>query len=299
MSKTLYQQREEKRELEEHQEAIRREQLAQELFEAEEEDNEELASAVDGEEQVLREGANGIAERDLDDDVPDANATPSVSSEESTSEDEEEDDEDGQDSDGEGLTAPALGPGYVPPDRALARIEYDSDGEVIPTSSYPPPDRFPARLTDDDYRQTLSQPGAGALGADGFDDNEFGDDENPAEMLQEEDLIQRGGDVGIAMDGDIDMDADLDADIPDADASGMGGYEHTDTEEELESSDVEDDDESVDGGRLPLAGNRGITTSMVRSDGTQTSMDLSSIISSGNSLVGSSPQGRIGLRGRR
>ena len=71
-----------------------------------------------------------------------------------------------------------------------------------------------------------------------------------------------------------------------------GGYEHTDTEASLSSSD----DESVGVGRLPP---QFAASSMVRSDGTQNSMDLSSIISAGSSQVASSsPRTRVSLRGR-
>ena len=64
--KSLHQLREEKRELEEHQEALRREQLAQELAEAE---------AAD--ELLQGEGGDGEMEeaRDLDDDIPEADIT--------------------------------------------------------------------------------------------------------------------------------------------------------------------------------------------------------------------------------
>ena len=66
--KSLHQQREEKREMEEHQEALRREALAQELAEAE---------AAEGVDELLQgEGMDGEMEevRDLDDEVPDADA---------------------------------------------------------------------------------------------------------------------------------------------------------------------------------------------------------------------------------
>jgi len=79
----------------------------------------------------------------------------------------------------------------------------------------------------------------------------------------------------------MDMDADLDDDVPDAEP---GGYEHTDTEAELSSSDHE----SLDMGHLPPA--RGLNVSLVRSDGTQNSLDLSSMnMRSGSSISGSSP----------
>ncbi len=82
----------------------------------------------------------------------------------------------------------------------------------------------------------------------------------------------------------MDMDADLDDDVPDAEP---GGYEHTDTEAELSSSD----DESLDMDHLPQP--RSINVSMVRSDGTQNSLDLSSMnMRSGSSISGSSPRPR-------
>lgn len=64
--KSLHQLREERREMEEHQEAIRREQLAQELAEAEAGEELRQSDLVDGEIEQLR---------DLDDDIPEADTT--------------------------------------------------------------------------------------------------------------------------------------------------------------------------------------------------------------------------------
>lgn len=159
----------------------------------------------------------------------------------------------------------------------------ENDGEDVPRGV------LASRMPDDVYREALVR-GEQARTA-GFADNGGSviDEEDPSQMLQEEDLVheQRDNDNDI----DIDMDADLDADIPEADS--VGGYEHTDTEEELTSSEEEDSSED---GRGNLRRRHPATSSMVRSDGTN-SMDLSSIVSR-SSQVGSSPQQRIGYHGR-
>jgi hypothetical protein len=236
--KSLYQLREEKREMEEHQEALRREALAQELADAEAEGADEF---------LQREGMDGDVEeaRDLDDDVPEAETTAL----------------DADDSDDE---------------------DHENDFEEVPRNV------LASRLPDDAYREAIVR--GEAVGAPGFGDEGGStiEEEDQSGMLQEEDLIHDIGDR--QHDLDMDMDADLDADIPEAEE---GGYEHTDTEAELTSSD----DESVDAGLLPQR--RTVTTSMVRSDGTQNSMDLSTIISGASSQLGSSPQLRSDARSRR
>lgn len=224
--------------MEEHQEALRREALAQELAEAE---------AGGGVDTLLQgEGMDGEMEeaRDLDDDVPEADTTRL--------------DEDGaEDSENEDL---------------------DDDTEDVPRGILAP------RLPDDVYREALVR--GEEVGASGFGE-EGGStiDGDESQMLQEEDLVHSGAGH---QDMDMDMDADLDAEIPEA-----GGYEHTDTEEELSSS--EDDDESVDAGVLPRYQPG---ASIVRSDGTQNSLDLSSMLSNGSSQMGSSPRQRAVRRAR-
>ncbi|TVY87674.1 hypothetical protein LAWI1_G004300 [Lachnellula willkommii] len=236
--KSLYQLREEKREMEEHQEALRREALAQELAEAE----------AGGADALLQgEGMDGDMEgaRDLDDDVPEAETTQLEADDADDSDDED--------------------------------VEQD-EGDEIPRGI------LASRLPDDVYREALVR-------GEEVRTTRFGDeggstiDGDESQMLQEEDLYQSG--TG-HQDMDMDMDADLDAEIPEA-----GGYEHTDTEAELSSSD--DDDESVDAGVLPRYQPG---ASMVRSDGTQNSLDLSSMLSNGSSVVGSSPRQRSARRAR-
>lgn len=243
--------------MEEHQEALRREALAQELAEA------EAAEGVDallgGEGLEGEEGIGEGEERDLDDDVPEAETTVL------DDDDEDEDVDDDDDDDEDDSVAEDLGQDDVP--RGV----------------------LASRLPDDVYREALvrgEEIGAPRFGDEG--NSTVADDDN-SHMLQEDDLVHETELQG-DHDQDMDMDADLDDDIPEA-----GGYEHTDTEDELTSSD--DDDQSVDVGALPRGFPPG--SSMVRSDGTQNSMDLSSMLSNGSSQMGSSPHQISGPRGRR
>ncbi len=249
--KSLYQLREEKREMLEHQEALRREALATELAQAEAEAAEagaEMAQGVDEMEEV----------RDLDDDIPDAETTGLDADEEEESDEEE--------------------------------TNHDVDG--IPRAI------LGARVTDDAYREALARGQQTRSG--GFDD-EGGteDEEDNSQMLQEQDLVHEGGQQqqrGMGFDVDLDLDLDqeqeqdldLDVEIPEAEDE----YEHTDTSAELSSSEESGDETDLPrGGFAP-------STSMVRSDGTQNSMDLSSLISN-SSQRGSSPRRRSGQPPRR
>ncbi|KAF7923220.1 uncharacterized protein EAE98_007925 [Botrytis deweyae] len=234
VAKSLHQLREEKREMEEHQEAMRREQLAQELAEAEQAEAEAMIPAEDLEGEM-----DGMV--DLDDEIPDADETgmgPSDSSD--ASEDDEEDEENDLED--------------VP--RALAA----------------------SRMTDEAYRDAITRLGAprGSMLED--DGASTIAEEEQSQMLQEEDLVHEHEEDN----QDEDMEVDLDDDIPDADE----GYEHTDTEDEIDSSEEESEAES-----LPAGNHGGHGASLVRSDGTQNSMDLSNLISHDSSVLYSSPRG--------
>lgn len=253
--KSLHQMREERREMEEHREAMRREALAQELAVAEAEGLEALMG--DGEEG---EGEDMMDEgRDLDDDVPEAEADETGLGDDDDEEEEEDNEE----------------------------TTRNTEGEV-------PRGVLASRLPEEAYREALVS-GEGMRGA------MFGDDaasildldlDARSQMLQEEDLV-RETHANDHEAGDLDMDAqvDLDDEIPEAEEDEEGGYEHTDTEAELSSS--EDDARGVFSRQHPAS-------SMVRSDGTQNSMDLGNRRSRGSSsLMGSSPAARGGGRGRR
>ncbi|RAL66403.1 hypothetical protein DID88_006094 [Monilinia fructigena] len=218
VSRSLHQLREEKREMEEHQEALRREQLAQELAEAEEAEAEAMIPGDDMEGEM-----EGMV--DLDDEIPDADETRMGSSDsEDASEDSEESEEE---SDLEELR------------HAVGSLE--------------------GQCFEDDGGSTIA-------------------DEDQSQILQEEDLIHEHEDEN----NGGDLEVDLDDDIPEADE----GYEHTDTEDELDSSEEESE---VEG--LPHGNHGGHGASMVRSDGTQNSMDLSNLISHDSSVLYSSPRG--------
>ncbi|KAG0647990.1 hypothetical protein D0Z07_6013 [Hyphodiscus hymeniophilus] len=238
--KTLFQQREEKREMEEHQEALRREALAQELAEAEAEGVEDLLNG--GVEEEVEEV------RDLDDEVPEAETT-------------------GLDADDE-----------------------ENDGDEDNESEDVPRGVLASRIPDDVFREALVRGEQMRTAGFGEDGGSAVNEEDASQMLQEEDLVhdRRGEDQDV----DMDMDADLDADIPEADSAE--GYEHTDTEEELTSSEEEESSEEGQG----ILHQRAAASSMIRSDGTQNSMDLSNIVSRG-SQIGSSPQPRTGFERRR
>lgn len=234
VSKSLHQLREEKREMEEHQEALRREQLAQELAEAEEAETEAMipVDEMEGEMESMV---------DLDDEIPDADESGMGQSDSDDVSEEEEDEE-------------------------------EDDSEDIPGAL------LPSRMTDDAYREAISRlghPRGSMLEDDGASTIA---DEDQSQMLQEEDLVHEHEDDN--QDGD--MEVDLDDDIPEADE----GYEHTDTEDELDSSEEESEDQG-----LPHGNHGGHGASMVRSDGTQNSMDLSNLISHDSSVLYSSPRG--------
>jgi hypothetical protein len=236
--KSLHQLREERREMEEHQEALRREQLAQELAEAEA-----------GDELLQGEGGDGEmdATRDLDDDIPEAETT--------------------------GLGGDDLGNEGV-----------ENDGEAAPRGM------LAQRMPDEAYREALVQGEEVLSRRFGGEAGSDTDEDNQSQMLQEEDLVheddhQLAGDIDMGMD----MDADLDDEVPDAEP---GEYEHTDTEAELSTSD--DDNGSVDMDRWPQG--RALSTSMVRSDGTQNSLEMSSMDLRSDASIGrASPRQRAGL----
>ncbi|KAI1083827.1 Apc15p protein-domain-containing protein [Whalleya microplaca] len=253
--KTLHQLREERREAEEHQEALRREQLAQELAEAE-------AAGAGGVDAVLEDVQGGEGEdgdgpmddvqldgaRDLDEDIPEADAADYGLSSVDDEDDEDEDDSDDND---------------------------DEDAEDMERAALAQQQQLMAqrmRQADDAFREDVAR-GRDSAGFYGVDEEV--DDEDQAQMIEEDDL------VGAEDDGDMDMDADLDDDIPEAE----GGYEHTDTEADLSSSEADQAEMSF---VAPQAAR--FRHSLARSDATRNSLAISDILSrDGSSVLGSSP----------
>ncbi|KAF4123713.1 hypothetical protein GMORB2_6414, partial [Geosmithia morbida] len=227
--KTLHQLLEERREQEEHQEAMRREQLAQELAEAE---AEAAAAAAGGEgpdgedgemDDVQLDGA-----QDLDDDIPEAGDDYFMSNDEDDDgDDSDESDSDEQDSEDD--EEEGGGGGEEEDDEAMRE---GRQNDLVAARM---------RMTDDAFREALVR-------GDPDGDDMYGGDEELHEqdqghMLDEEDFgaYPMGEEDG---DDAIDMDANLDDDIPEADEPG--GYEHTDSGADLKDNDDDDDDDDDD-----------------------------------------------------
>ncbi|ROW03801.1 hypothetical protein VMCG_05465 [Cytospora schulzeri] len=229
--KTLFQMREERREAEEHAEALRREQqLAAELAEAGAEGQTTLGEeGEDLDEPMMGGGGGGGGEEegmgeeqpDLDDDIPEAegfgfDGEDDSEDEEETVEMEEEGEEDTEEEDGSFTGTGHAGVVQVSPAERRDMREQVRD----------------MRAAEDRVREVMArgQEGGGLV----VDDDLINGDDGSG-MLEEDDLVHEfDHDVpGDAHPGDssmdMDMDADLDGDIPEAD----GGYEHTDSDAEL------------------------------------------------------------------
>ncbi|KAK0373371.1 hypothetical protein CLIM01_09269 [Colletotrichum limetticola] len=318
--KTLHQIREERREQEEHAEAMRREQLALELAEAEAGGQDD-----DGGLGVLGEGEDGEQEeeaRDLDDEIPDAaeesfgfdGGEDSMADDLSSSEgrplslddnDDEETEEEEDDDD-----------------------EDDDDATAVDEDEYERRDGLVAarmRMADDAFRQALAR--GDVDGDDMYGAEEELEASGQGQMLDEEDLLEDGfAAEGVVDDDDlgmgVDMDADLDDEIPEAE--GLSGvYEHTDSEAEVsgltssvissggEEDDEEDDDEEGDISFAPRAAplraplsptgdrGRGSAAGAARHHHhmPRSSLDLSGLLSAdGSSMMDSSPNMRAHRR---
>ncbi|XXG97143.1 Phosphate metabolism transcription protein [Hypoxylon texense] len=283
--KTLHQLREERREAEEHQEALRREQLAQELAEAEAggagagagagdvdaaatlgEDAQQVGGVVVGgpgpggggvDEDGVMDDVQLDGARDLDDDIPEADADFGIgSSDEEEEEEEEDEDEDEEDED-----------------------EADAD-DSEQRAAHAQQQLMQQRMRQDDdaFRESMAR-GRDSTHYYGVDEEV--DDEDQAQMIEEDDLAGHGDDGA-----DLDMEADLDDDIPEAEDEG---YEHTDSEAELSS---EDDDDQVEMSFAARASQtRPPRRSHARSDATRNSLAISDLLShDGSSMLGSSPE---------
>lgn len=244
--KTLFQLREERRELEEQAEAHRREALLQaQLAEAEG----AAAAGVDGDGGGGGGGADGMtmladedddlmgagAEegeevQDLDDEIPEAEGFGFDGEESDEEEEEEDDEEDEEEDDDETLSESEGGQGE---DNARA-VQFSPAEEEQQVRDM--------RAAEDRLRQMMAreQDGGSDVG-DAFRDGE-GSREG---LLEEDDLVHirpsaddtpAVADISIGM--DMDMDADLDEGIPEAYDDDDGGlYEHTDSDEGISDDD--------------------------------------------------------------
>lgn len=304
VGKTLFQLREERREAEEHAEAMRREMVAQELADAEaanatgvmEEGGVAPAGGVvrmdgDGDEVMMMEGEeedmSGMGGRDLDDDIPDADeggfGFDGVSDEE---DDDDDDDDESDEEEGE--------ESYLPAQARLGRRQTNEVANI--------------RAVEDRMRQMIARGGGASVGGDMYGGDEDVDEEDQAHILEEDDLVVVMYPDEMEPDMDMGMDGNLDDDIPEAES---GGYEHTDSEASL-SSDEEASEQNVSYGgmrtphlppprsSLPGGGSAGRSGASVAAPGSwrfsarrapRSSLDLSSILSrDGSSVQGSSPR---------
>lgn len=261
--KTLFQMREERREAEEHAEAMRREQeLAAQLAEAEA----DAEGADDLDDEPMADGDED--EPDLDDEIPEAEGfgfDGDDSGEEGSGPEDDDDDETDEEVDGTENNA----------------------GQVLVS----PAERRDMQATEDRVREVMAQGQEGG-GLTMVDDDAV-DAEDRGQMLEEDDLIHdyHQGTGGGGGDGaDMDMDADLDDDIPEAD----GRYEHTDSEAEI-SDDGTRDVSFASAARGPQSSRfrRSLGRSSVRGSLAQSDIDFSGLLSRDeSSYLASSPQMR-------
>jgi hypothetical protein len=197
VAKTLFQLREERREAEEHAEALRREALAMQLADA------EAVEADEGAADVMEE--DGMAEeRDLDDDVPDMDA--------------------------EGFGFDGAGSDVDDDDDASSRSGVEPEAHEM-RHVRANEDRIRGIMA------ARAEGAAADLfgGEDEIDEEEAAamlEEEDLAGHAQMQSHLLAEVEDGF----DMDMDADLDGEIPEAEESGMG-YEHTDTEASMTSDD--------------------------------------------------------------
>ncbi|KAK3985585.1 Apc15p protein-domain-containing protein [Cladorrhinum sp. PSN332] len=292
--KTLFQMREERREAEEHAEAMRREALAQELAAAAAEEEEEEDMMDEGEEEG--EGGGG---RDLDEEIPDADAGfgfDGASDEEEEEEEEEESEEEEETEEGESSSEEEEG------DISLTEARRERREMANRMASI--------RATEERMREMIAaqqqqhqQVGHGVGEEEEIDEESHLNPGGGSNMLEEEDLINFHQGDEVEGGEDMDMDADLDDDVPEGgDLSGFNesgvGYEHTDSEVSLSS------DEGINHrhnqSHMSYASRRssGVhqyqrrrSGNLMRGNNPRSSLDISGFLSvDGSSNIGSSPQ---------
>jgi hypothetical protein len=330
VAKTLAQMRDEKREAEEHAEAMRREQLAADLVEAEAEaalaaEREAaggaMARGLPGEEMsvgAMMEGLTGAGmagmagmvrdeeeedqeeeeEIDLDDEIPDADEASGLGGYDydDDSDEEEESDEEESSEDEEDISRGVMAL-HVPAARVPAHRQRELEAEA---------ERL-RRGREAELRQMIALGASESIDDDdpyGVDGEEDVGEDTQGEILEEDDLLpdrrsQLLDDDGADM--DMGMGANLDDDIPEAES---GVYEHTDSDAELSSDDDDDGPSAL--GNTSFGGARRGQKSVPRSQQYRNShagpsdvtgrqslsiVDISSILSQDeSSIMGSSPQ---------
>lgn len=244
--KTLFQLREERRELEEQAEAHRREAMLQaQLAEAEAEGGgaggmggglgiggADMDVVIAGDEDDDPMAEDEEQQQDLDDDIPEAEGF-GFDGEDSEEEEEDEEDEEEEDDDDQGEETLSVSDGSGGSDDARAVQVSPAEQEQIRD----------IRAAEDRLREMMSREQDG--GSDVGD--AFADEESREGLLEEDDLVPMqqqqqptaaggqgpmdGADISMGM--DMDLDADLDEGIPEGyDEDDM--YEHTDSDEELD-----------------------------------------------------------------
>lgn len=264
--KTLFQMREERREAEEHAEAMRREAQMQ------------AQMGMGEDEQMMEEEEDGGEdEQDLDEDIPEAEGF-GFDGEDDTSDEEDQDEEETVD-EGDGGGEDHAGAVLLSPAQAQVRD---------------------LRAAEDRVREIM------ARGEDGIMDASevFAAPEDGEQMLEEDDLVtvsvqdapDMNADISMAM--DMDMDADLDGEIPEGDDEV---YEHTDSEEDIsdeasrEVSFVRRSSGATrpHGSRLRRSMPRSSMRSSNRASLAQSDVDISGLLpGDGSSFMDSSPHPR-------
>ncbi|KAI0882413.1 Apc15p protein-domain-containing protein [Annulohypoxylon maeteangense] len=256
--KTLHQLREERREAEEHAEALRREQLAQELAEAEAAGGGGVDALLDA--QGEGEGEDGVMDdvqldgaRDLDEDIPEADDFGAGSGSDEEEDEDEEDDSDSDDDDDDDDD----------PVRQAVQVQRQLMAQRM-------------RQANDAFRESMVR---GRVDGNYYGVDDEVDDEDQAQMIEEDDLVGHGDG------GDMDMDGDLDDDIPEAEDAG---YEHTDSE--VDDSSEDDGDQPEMSFAAQTSQSQRYRHSLARSDATRHSLAISDILSHDeSSMLHSSP----------
>lgn len=304
--KTLFQLREERRELEEQAEAHRREALLQaQLVEAEGGGGGgggDMGMGMDmiiaGDEDDEPMGEDEQEQQDLDDDIPEGEGFGFDGEDSDEEEDDDEDEETLSASDGsrgEENTGAVL----------VSPVEEEQVRDI--------------RAAEDRVREMMAreQDGISEIG-DAFADA-FADEESREDLLEEEDLVPMqqhpaGGapaasaaDVSMGMDMDMDMDANLDEGIPE-DEDDM--YEHTDSDEDLSDEATRElsfagrssigAGHASGGSRLRRSAHGSVRRASLRGRDrgslAQSDMDISGLLSNADSsFLGNSPYMRRGV----